>query len=179
MPWITYESSDSLSSALYKSQSLVRALYDTLRLIADQDQAVGGRVTEAEAWRNAQKIARDTIKGSITAHGPLQEEIHVLTEELRERDAMLCAILSSIYFLDGYAAASCKVNDISMPFSAAVEEWFDWEESGVSWEHLQAWWTAHQEQDCVRREQEALEVARKREAALAKLTPEEREILGL
>lgn len=114
-----------------------------------------------------------------TSLTPLREKIRILEVLLKERDAMLCAVLSSIYTLDGYAGASCKVNDTSMPFSAAVVEWFDWEEAGVSWEQVMAWWTEHQEQDRVRREQEALEVERKREVALAKLTPEERKILGV
>jgi hypothetical protein len=150
-----------------------------LKLIAATDQAAGGNISEAEAWKQAQRLARDALRGAYVEGDTSSMDLFVCQEELRERDAMLCAILSSIYFLDGYADASCKVNGACMPFSAAVEEWFDWKKSGVSWERVQAWWCDHKAQDEARRQAEAEELARKKAAALSKLTPEERALLGV
>jgi hypothetical protein len=44
---------------------------------------------------------------------------------------------------------------------------------------MEAWWVSHREQDRARKAVEAEAQVRKREAALAKLTPEERALLGL
>lgn len=40
------------------------ALVEALKLIAAQDQGCGGRVTEAEAWRSAQSIARAALSAA-------------------------------------------------------------------------------------------------------------------
>lgn len=110
---------------------------------------------------------------------PLREEIHVLKQGLAEREAMLCGVLSSLYTLDGYWGASCKVEGKDMGFSSAVREQFDETESGVSWDQVQAWWLNHRAQDEARRKAEADALAEKRAVALAKLTPAERELLGV
>lgn len=107
---------------------------------------------------------------------PLKTEIAVLKQELAERDAMLCGVLSSIYYLDGYIQTTMILKDY---FSNSVREWFNETESGVTWERLQAWWADHKAQDEARKQAEAPAPALKREAALAKLTPEERKLLGV
>lgn len=61
----------------------------------------------------------------------------------------------------------------------------DWREAGVSKESVEAWWKEHKRKDAQRRKAEAKRVARaaekqrKREEALAKLTEEERKLLGI
>lgn len=107
---------------------------------------------------------------------PLREEIDVLRAELAERDAMLCGVLSSIYKLDGYIQNTMILQDY---FSNSVGEWFNEAEAGVTWDSVQQWWTDHKLKDEARKAVEAAERERKREAALAKLTPEERALLGV
>ena len=107
---------------------------------------------------------------------PLRTEIHVLQEELAEREAMLCGVLSSIYYLDGYIQTNMILKDY---FSNSVREWFNETESGVTWERLEEWWAEHKAQDEARKQAEAADREQKRAAVLAKLTPAERELLGV
>lgn len=51
----------------------------------------------------------------------------------------------------------------------------DWQEAGVSRREIEAWWLTHKKQDRLRK----LQKQETRKAALAKLTPKEREALGL
>lgn len=44
-----------------QSVATIGRLTTALRLVASQDEGCGGRVTEAEAWRSAQRIARDAL----------------------------------------------------------------------------------------------------------------------
>lgn len=127
----------------------------------------------------AEEIRRNDQLARERDLAPLREEIHVLQEELKEREAMLCGVLSSLFTLDGYWGSSCKVDGNDMGFSSAVREQFDETESGVSWDQVQAWWLNHRAQDEARRKAEADALAEKRAAALAKLTPAERELLGV
>jgi hypothetical protein len=184
MPCITYDpepdrKSTTIVPALMHAESEVRRLMGVLTLIAATDQSAGGSFTEAECWRQARHLALKAIKGGDIRGDTTREQVWVLQEKLRERDAMLCGVLSSIHFLDGYLDAHIKIEGKTMLFSDAVREYFNEDEAGITWEQAMEWWTDHQEQDRVRREQEALEIARKREAALAKLTPEERTLLGI
>jgi len=57
----------------------------------------------------------------------------------------------------------------------------DWRGAGVTKKEVLSWWNTHKEQDERRREREAQEAAAKKlkKAALAKLTPEERKLLGV
>lgn len=127
----------------------------------------------------AKEIQRNEQLARERELAPLREEIRVLQEELKERDAMMCGVLSSLFTLDGYWGASCKVDGNNMGFSSAVRAHFDETESGVSWEQLESWWVDHRAQDEARRKAEAAALAAKRAAALCKLTPAEREILGV
>ncbi len=110
---------------------------------------------------------------------PLQHEIDVLKQELAEREAMLCGVLSSMFELDGYLGAAISLDGAARKFSYCVQEYFDEREAGVSWAMMEAWWVSHREQDRARKAAQAEAHTRKREAALAKLTPEERALLGL
>lgn len=58
---------------------------------------------------------------------------------------------------------------------------FDYREAGVAPKELEKWLVEHEEADEERRKRESRERnhQRKKRAALAKLTPEERELLGL
>lgn len=69
-----------------------------------------------------------------------------------------------------------------------VVSMIDWKEAGVSRKFFETWWKQHKAYDVRRREMEAEIIARnaekearkkQKEAVLAKLTPEERNILGL
>ena len=57
----------------------------------------------------------------------------------------------------------------------------DWDEVGVSRKMVEAWWEAHKKEDERRRAKELAERVKeeRRKAALAKLTDEDRKILGL
>lgn len=80
--------------------------------------------------------------------------------------AALCAVLHAM-FAKGIH-----------PFEDPV---IDWKEAGVTKKELRTWWINHLREDEVRKEREAKEKQLKEEkrAALAKLTPKERALLGL
>lgn len=99
---------------------------------------------------------------AITA--PLQEEISVLKEELKESEAMLCAVLASL---------------MSFSIRREVLAHIDEQEAGVTVEQIMAWWDDHQRKDRQRREALELQRQQRRQEILAGLTPEDREILGL
>lgn len=54
-------------------------------------------------------------------------------------------------------------------------------EAGITREWAKRWWAAHQQRDIERKEQERQDRERKkkRDAALAKLSPEDRDVLGI
>jgi hypothetical protein len=58
---------------------------------------------------------------------------------------------------------------------------YDWEEAGIQRVWLLEWWKEHKRKDEARKRREARErrEAKKHKAALAKLTKEERRLLGL
>lgn len=108
------------------------------------------------------------LKAEKDAHqAPLRKQIDQLQRSLAEREAMLCAVLRALCNLppgvydklDPWAAAMALIDA-----KASVH--------GVSMESIQVWWQEHQVKDQAR-------VAQVRERALSKLTPEEREVLGL
>jgi hypothetical protein len=176
MPWITYEppqdkTPQTASGDLIHAQNEVRRLMDMLKLIAAQDQAAGGNISEAEAWRSAQRLARDALRGAYVEGDTTHMDLYVAQEELRERDSMLCGVFRLLE--EGFES-----HGITFYLQAVLEK-VDWAEAGVSMSRAQAWWTDHKAQGEARRKAEAEALARKREAALSKLTDEEREILGV
>jgi hypothetical protein len=85
--------------------------------------------------------------------------------------------------IDALKAELAKVTAIACGMTRAMEltrqdfnfDPFDsvnWNEMGVSREEFSAWWTEHKKEDAER-------VEREKAAALAKLTPAERTLLGL
>ena len=130
-------------------------------------------------YETPEEIARFEQEARERNLAPLREEIHVLKAELAERDAMLCGVMSSICYLDGYNGATINVEGRTAGLYQLVHDNFDETDSGVTWSQLEAWWSDHLIQDEARKRKEAVILAAKRAAALAKLTPAEREILGV
>jgi hypothetical protein len=60
-------------------------------------------------------------------------------------------------------------------------ELFNYKEGGITREELFAWWKEHKEEDARRKdaERKAREIQERRAAALAKLSKEERKLLGV
>ena len=81
--------------------------------------------------------------------------------------ASLCAVLT---FIEGDDTA----------FAAMLKD-IDWKEAGVSKKEFLSWWETHKHEDIQRRKREAAEKREKelRANALAKLTLEERKLLGI
>lgn len=111
--------------------------------------------------------------------GPLHAKIDIQGRQIAELEAMLCGVLTAAYILDGYWAAHIKLYGRLFSFSEAIQEWFNEAEAGLTWQAVEAWYDDHKQKDEARKAVEAAERERKREAALAKLTPAERELLGL
>jgi hypothetical protein len=110
---------------------------------------------------------------------PLQELVDVLTAQLRERDAMLCGVLTALADIDD--AAHMRLTSDNLPLkilSDAMPVWYE-RKSGVGWEEIDRWWNLHQIKDRLRLEQEVQERERKRQEILSRLSAEEREILGI
>lgn len=56
------EQANLAAAELRRLHAEIERLRAALELVACQDQGCGGNVTEAEAWRSAQAIARATLK---------------------------------------------------------------------------------------------------------------------
>jgi hypothetical protein len=97
----------------------------------------------------------------------LEEEQEGLLKEIRELEAMLCV------FCRGLEKDPQTFNDFLKVL--------DWKEAGVSLTSFISWWKNHKVQDDKRKELErkTLEEKTKRQEALAKLSPEEKRLLGL
>jgi hypothetical protein len=102
---------------------------------------------------------------------PLHTVIDVLKQELAERDAMLCGVFT--LFENGVCVNSSELglNDILSQVN--------WKEAGVTEAQTHTWWEDHKLKDEARQQAEAAVLAARRTAALVKLTPAERELLGL
>lgn len=87
-----------------------------------------------------------------------------VAEKQRELDtveAMLCALIRRGINADG-----------TLRFFDDTRDFVDWDEAGVTFEEFEKWWEKHELKDSQRRQKE-------RAAALKKLTPRERAILGV
>lgn len=81
------------------------------------------------------------------------------------------------------AASLCAVMTVlekTKPLKTLLNE-IDWDEAGVKPEEFMRWWREHKAEDARRRKAEAKERERNaaRAAAMTKLTPEERKLLGV
>lgn len=111
-----------------------------------------------------EELAEEHRRHEQKITGPLHEEISVLKAKLEEREAMLCAVMSSV-----------ERSMIAVELIDNINE----QEAGVTREEIRAWFAEHKSKDAARRARELEEDARKREALLARLTPEERALLGV
>lgn len=88
-------------------------------------------------------------------------------DEFKQIEAALCGIT--------------RVLDRDTDALAVILDRVDWKEAGVKRHQFEQWWASHKAADELRRirEEEAREQARRIKAAKAKLSPEERELLGI
>src|SRR5690242_13382594 len=93
----------------------------------------------------------------------------VLRQVRRDFEAALCAVFRVL-----------DTNDYPMSLGELLG-YVDWQEAGVSRAWVEGWWASHKEQDRLRKLQEAARQRKEeaRQSALAKLTPEEKQALGL
>lgn len=98
--------------------------------------------------------------------------------EKRMIAAMLCAICTAL-------ESSGKPGMKGINRLPKILDKVDWEEAGVKRTEFAVWWDRHKEEDRIRRDAEAAQKKqaqdedRQKAAALAKLTPRERALLGL
>lgn len=118
-----------------------------------------------EELAEERRLAREAITG------PLHREIADLRHQLEEREAMLCAVF-------GLLDNGFESHGITFYLGAVLER-VDWREAGVTRYDTENWWEDHKERDRERRHQEELAKERRRQEILARLTAEEREILGV
>lgn len=94
------------------------------------------------------------------------ERSRALASEMQLLTGSLCAVLS---WLERRSLLQTTLDEI------------DWAEAGVERVHLRKWWSQHRRRDQQRRREEMEERSRQRtrRRALEKLSPEEREALGI
>ena len=93
-----------------------------------------------------------------------------LKKQISFAESALCAALTALQHVDS------QVETIS-PKKGDFYDWLNFKEAGITKKELVTWHKNHQELDVKHRAAEAIEV--KKQAALAKLSPEERKILGI
>ena len=118
-----------------------------------------------------EEIAQERQRNREAITGPLNARISELKAQLAERDAMLCAVFTVLE--NGFQSHGVTF------YLRAILNKVNWQEAGTTLHATEAWWEDHKERDAERRAQEAAEREAKRKAILARLSPEEREILGL
>lgn len=111
--------------------------------------------------------------------GPLHAKIDIQGRQIAQLEAMLCGVMSSISYLDGYNGATINMEGRTAGLYQLVHDNFNETESGVTWYQLEEWWAEHKAEDERRKAAEQVILAVKRRKALAKLTPEERALLGI
>jgi len=97
----------------------------------------------------------------------VEDRYSEISKEKAMLRASLCALMTAL-----------ETDDAA--FGAILKK-IDWKEAGVTKRELLMWWEDHKEQDRVRKVRETKEAAEKklRAEALAKLTPEEKKVLGI
>lgn len=93
----------------------------------------------------------------------------------------LKAAAADLYCSEDYVPALCARLNVLKKFNPTIFDKLVWDAKSESGRALAAWWDAHQKADLARERQEKQEKERNqlREQALAKLTPAEREALGV
>lgn len=102
---------------------------------------------------------------------PLGARIGRLERELAQREAMLCGLFTLLE--NGFTSHGITF------YLPAVLDRVDWQEAGTTRRCTEQWWEDHRARDEERRAEEARQLERRRQEILARLTPEERGILGL
>lgn len=118
--------------------------------------------------RDDRSLAEDAHQAEQALVAPLNAEIDQLKSQLADRDAMLCAVLTVFeeQRMAGYNYAE-------------LCSYINWQAAGIKEIDFDRWWVAHQERDRQRKKREAEQLVEQRRAAMARLTPKERKILGL
>jgi len=102
--------------------------------------------------------------------GPVYIHDHESARKLKEVEAMLCGLLTSI---ESSESSTYNLNLLLMSF--------DEKESGVDKSELLKWWQNHKAEDAARKlkEQKIKEKQELKKQALSKLTDKEKKALGL
>lgn len=107
-------------------------------------------------------------------YGPMladkAQEIERLKKQIAFAESALCAALNALEHVDSLV-------ETQSPKQGDFYDWVNVEEAGISKKELVKWHKRHKVLDARHREQERLE--RVKEAALAKLTDEEKRALGI
>ena len=109
---------------------------------------------------------------------PLHAKIDIQRGQISHLEAMLCGVLSSLITMQGYGYTVMSDGGSKGVYDA-TQDWFNEDESGVTWSYLEEWWADHQAEDARRKAAEQAALEARKQAALSKLTPEERELLGI
>lgn len=100
--------------------------------------------------------------------------------QIKFLSAVLCAVFT---FLDSKKSPIGLVEGPGNP--EGLLDHLDWKEAGVTREQVERWWRRHKKEDRARRKREKQEREERRKAreardrALAKLSPEDRQALGV
>jgi hypothetical protein len=130
--------------------------------------------TPAEIAAREKEREKQVLSDAI---GPLHAKIDIQGRQIAELEAMLCGVLTML------SNSPLSLDDNKgRPQMASLEHLLnkvDWNEVGITQESLMAWWAEHKAEDARRKAAEQVILAVKRRKALAKLTPEERALLGI
>ena len=103
--------------------------------------------------------------------GPLHAKIDIQGRQIAELEAMLCGVFTLLE--NGICVNSSDL------FLDDILTQVNWKGTGTTQMWAEEWWAEHKKQDTLRKEAEQILMEVKRRTALSKLTPEERELLGL
>ena len=94
-----------------------------------------------------------------------------LKRQIAFAESVLCQALATIEHMDKL------IEELSQPKQSDFYDWINFKEAGVTKAQVVKWHKDHKFLDARHREEARLKQVR--EAALAKLTPEERQVLGI
>ena len=119
---------------------------------------------------HARELA-DRAEREHAVTGPLIAKIDIQDRQIAELEAMMCGVFTLLD--DGFTSHGITF------YLPAVLDRVNWQETGTTRMWTDEWWEDHKERDAERRAEEARQLERRRQEILARLTEEEREILGL
>ena len=119
---------------------------------------------------HARELA-DRAEREHAVTGPLIAKIDIQDRQIAELEAMMCGVF---YLLEnGFTNRGVTI------YLQEILDRVNWQETGTTQMWTEDWWEDHKEQDRQRRIEEGRKRERRRREILARLTEEEREILGL